>query len=356
MEAEGRFTEFGSSLKVPNVQEMAKGKLSSVPARYVRHDPDHPTLSDTSSLPEIPVIDMEKLLDSATMESELQRMHNACQEWGFFQLINHGVDSAVVENTKSGIQNFFNLSMKEKMKFSQKAGEAEGYGHAFVVSDEQTLDWGDLFFLVTLPTYLRKPHLIPNFPPTFRDAMDAYSSETKTLAMKILELMAKALNMKTEDMKTLFEEGLQSMRINFYPPCPNPELVTGICPHSDASALTLLLQVNEMEGLQIKKDGAWIPVSPLPNAFVVNVGDVLEMVTNGVYRSIEHKGVVNSEKERLSIATFLNADLNGDVGPAPSILSPKNPPKFKRIGAADYMKGLFSREPVGKTYLDDMRI
>lgn len=68
------------------------------------------------------------------------------------------------------------------------------------------------------------------------------------------------------------------MRMNYYPPCPQSELVTGIFPHSDVVALTILLQVNEMEGLQIRKDGVWIPVSPPPNAFVVNVGDILEVL------------------------------------------------------------------------------
>ncbi|PIN04394.1 Iron/ascorbate family oxidoreductase [Handroanthus impetiginosus] len=354
---EPKLTKFGSSLKVPIVQELAKEKLSSVPARYVRHDHRHLGLSDVSSLPEIPVINMEKLLDdSDLMESELQLLHNACQQWGFFQLINHGVDSAVVEKMKSEIQEFFNLSIEEKKKFNQEEGDVEGYGQAFVVSEEQKLDWGDMFFIVTSPTHIRKPHLIPKLPPTFRDAIDAYSSEMKTLAMKILELMAKALNMKLEEMKAFFEEGYQSMRMNYYPPCPKPELVTGLCPHSDAAGVTILLQVNEMEGLQIKKDGVWIPVSPLPNAFVVNIGDILEILTNGAYSSIEHRATVNSKKERLSIATFFSPNMVGDLGPATSIISPENPAKFKRIAIIDYLKGLFSRELKGKSYVDAMRI
>lgn len=96
--------------------------------------------------------------------------------------------------------------------------------------------------------------------------------------MKILKLMANALQMKEEDMNSLFDEGMQAMRMNYYPPCPQPELVTGLYPHSDGVGLTILLQVNEMEGLQIKKDGVWIPVSPLPNAFVINIGDILEVM------------------------------------------------------------------------------
>ena len=68
------------------------------------------------------------------------------------------------------------------------------------------------------------------------------------------------------------------MRMNYYPPCPQPELAIGLSSHSDAVGITILLQINEMEGLQIKKDGAWVPIKPLPDAFVVNVGDIMEVI------------------------------------------------------------------------------
>jgi isopenicillin N synthase-like dioxygenase len=90
--------------------------------------------------------------------------------------------------------------------------------------------------------------------------------------------MAKALKIQeTSEMLDFFKEGDQIIRLNYYPPCPQPHQVIGLNPHSDASALTILLQVNEMQGLQVKKDGMWIPINPLPNAFVVNVGDQLEV-------------------------------------------------------------------------------
>lgn len=144
---------------------------------------------------------------------------------------------------KSETQHFFNLPINEKNKFRQHAADVEGYGQAFVVSDEQTLDWADIFFTTTLPTHSRKPHLIPSLPASFRDAIDIYAAQLNNLAMKILHLMAKALGMKSEEMEALFEEGMQLMRMNYYPPCPQPELVAGLCPHSDAVGLTILLQV-----------------------------------------------------------------------------------------------------------------
>ena len=107
--------------------------------------------------------------------------------------------------------------------------------------------------------------------------MEIYAVELKNLAMTILGPIAKALKMEASDMKELFEEGYQGMRINYYPPSPQPDQVIGLAPHSDPVGLTILLQLNEMEGLQIRKDGMWIPIKPLPNAFIVNVGDILEL-------------------------------------------------------------------------------
>ncbi|GLT71841.1 hypothetical protein SLA2020_438320 [Shorea laevis] len=115
-------------------------------------------------------------------------------------------------------------------------------------------------------------------------------------------------------------------------------------------------QLNEMEGLQIRKDGMWMRVKPLPNAFVVNIGDILEIVTNGIYRSIEHRATVNSVKERLSMATFYSPRLEGNIGPAPSLITSESPALFKRIGVADYVRGFLSRKLDGKSYIDVMRI
>ncbi|KAF3450450.1 hypothetical protein FNV43_RR06532 [Rhamnella rubrinervis] len=460
----------GNSLSVPSVQELAKDpSLSTVPPRYIRHHQDPPIIPfiTSSSLPQVPVIDMKKLLihldhQEEFMGSELEKFHFACKDWGFFQLINHGVSSSVMDRMKAGVEGFFNLDVEEKNKFKQKAGEMEGLGQAFVVSEEQKLDWADMFYIISLPTHLRNPHLFPNLPVAFRlwatgiagfesafadkelavafwvrvrrraaqttgspslaeqleigvipsykqarrdqllsstveeeassnrkrgssqlvreckhlapsrgkkpqrkkiinkqiarDSLEAYSVEVKNIAQKLLHLTTKALKMNPNDMRELIEEGFQSMRMNYYPPCPQPNLVIGLNNHSDAVGLTILLQINDKEGLQIRKDGMWVPIKPLPNAFIVNIGDILEIVTNGIYRSIEHRAIVNADKERLSVATFYSPKLDGELGPAPSLISKETPALFMRIGVADYYKGFFSRQLHGKSYVDVIRI
>jgi isopenicillin N synthase-like dioxygenase len=99
----------------------------------------------------------------------------------------------------------------------------------------------------------------------------------KNLALIIVGHIGKALKMKEMEMRELFEDGIQMMRMNYYPPCPQPEKVIGLTNHSDPQGVTLLLQLNDVVGLHIKKDGMWIPVKPLPNAFIVNIGDIIEV-------------------------------------------------------------------------------
>uniref|UniRef100_A0A2C9UE38 Fe2OG dioxygenase domain-containing protein n=2 Tax=Manihot esculenta TaxID=3983 RepID=A0A2C9UE38_MANES len=349
----------GSSLLVPCVQELAKEHLVTVPPRYIRPDQDHPIVAagDDASLLEVPVIDMQRLHDPESMDSELAKLHSACKEWGFFQLVNHGVSSSLLERIKTDIQDFFNLPMEEKKKFWQYPGEVEGFGQAFVVAEEQKLDWADLFFMVTQPVHLRKPHLFPKLPLPFRDTLESYSSEVKNLAVSVLEQMAKVLKMRDDEMRDLFTEGIrQTMRMNYYPPCPQPEKVIGLTPHSDGTGLSILLQINDVEGLQIMKDGKWIPVKPLPNAFVVNIGDIMEIITNGTYRSILHRATVNSQTERLSVVAFHSPRFDGEISPAPSLITEETPALFKRITVKDFFKGLFSRELRSKSYLDTLRV
>ncbi|XP_057448037.1 protein SRG1-like [Lotus japonicus] len=348
-------SKLGTSLLVPSVQELAKQHMIELPEQYLRpnQDPINVAPNSTSS-PQVPVIDLNKLLSEDA--TELQKLHSACKEWGFFQLINHGVKPSLVENVKIGVQDFFSLPMEEKKKFWQTPEDIEGFGQAFVVSEDQKLDWADLFFINTLPSDARNPRLFPNIPQPLRDNVESYSLEMGKLCVTIINHMAKALEIQPNEVLKLFDGVSQSIRWNYYPPCPQPENVIGINPHSDAGALTILLQANETEGLQIRKDGNWIPITPLSNAFIINVGDILEILTNGIYQSVEHRATINSEKERISIATFNRPLMNKVIGPISSLVTPERPALFKSVVVEDYYKVFFSRQLQGKSLLDLMRI
>ncbi|CAJ1932773.1 unnamed protein product [Sphenostylis stenocarpa] len=334
-----------------SVKELANEALTKVPERYVRPDIDPPILSDTHSLPQIPVIDLTKLLLKGP---ELDNLDLACKQWGFFQVINHGISMEVVEDVKRGAEELFNLSMEEKKKLWQKPGDMEGFGQIVEKPKDEASDWVDGFYILTLPSHSRNPHLFPNLPQPFRENLEVYCNEMRELAMKMYAVIGEALGIGPKEIQESLGEPGQAIKINYYPPCPQPESVLGLKPHTDASALTILLQGNEVEGLQVKKDGTWVPVQPLPNAFMVFLGDVLEVVTNAIYRSIEHRAVVNSWKERFTIATFSGPEWNGNIGPAPSLVTPQTPPLFKTIDVVDFYQGYLSPQHRGKSFINNV--
>ncbi|KVI00918.1 Non-heme dioxygenase N-terminal domain-containing protein, partial [Cynara cardunculus var. scolymus] len=308
---------FGRSLLVPSVQELAKQPLTKIPLRYVRQFHHQPLSDDTT--PSVPVIDLHTLLETAsgssTYSSELNKLHTASKQWGFFQVINHGISESLLEDFKREVLNFFKLPMEEKQMLWQKADNHEGFGQLFVVSEEQKLDWSDMFYITTLPHNLRKSQLFQKLPLILREKLEAYSKEMKKLAMAILGQMAKALEMDGDEMRELFHDGVQSIRMNYYPPCPEPELALGFSPHSDADALTILYQLNQTEGLRIRKDGKWVAIKPLPNALVVNIGDIME-----------HQATVTSNNERFSVATFYSSNMGTELGPARSLVAKHKDP------------------------------
>ncbi|ESR62842.1 hypothetical protein CICLE_v10018344mg, partial [Citrus x clementina] len=345
-----------SESSVLSVKELMKNHKITVPESYLRLDQEPPNpLNGTHVSAWIPTFDLESLLSKEDKEFQLEKLHAICKEWGIFQLVNHGVSSSLLAKLKHDMLEFYELPMEEKMKYKIKPGDVEGYGA--VARSDGKLDWGDRVYMITNPIQRRKSHLLPELPSSLRKTLESYLLELQKLALKLLGLvMGKALNIESKEIEEIFEDGMQSVRMNYYPPCPKPEVVMGLTPHSDATAITILHQVNGVDGLEIKKDGVWIPARILPNALVVNVGDILEIMSNGVYRSVEHRATVNSVKERISIAFFVNPKFDARVGPLTSLINPDNPPLFRRVLMEEYVKTFFSRKLNGKSHLEYMKI
>ncbi|KAH7514358.1 hypothetical protein FEM48_Zijuj11G0080800 [Ziziphus jujuba var. spinosa] len=348
----------GGSLPVENVQALASMNMKEIPQRYLRPEVELDEVSVEDSL-RIPVIDMSKLLESSEIHhhEELSKLHFACRDWGFFQIINHGVSEQVIEKMKIDILEFFQLPLVEKNAYAQLPNNLEGYGQAFVVSEEQKLDWGDMFFLLPHPVSLRNMRFWPTVPTSFRDTLDKYSWELKRVAICLLKFISKNLGLNLEKLESLFGDGRQGMRMNYYPHCVHANKVIGLTPHSDATGLTILLQVNEVQGLQIRKSGKWVPIKPIPGAFIINIGDIIEIMSNGEYKSIEHRAVVDPEKERLSIAAFHSPNMSTMIGPLPELVKEKNiTANFKTISHEEFVRLVIARKLDGKSLLDDMKL
>ena len=145
--------------------------------------------------------------------------------------------------------------------------------------------------------------------------------------------------------------------MHHYPPCRHRDTVVGISPHTDTLGLTLLLQIDNTPGLQVKRGGRWFPVRPLPGALVVNVGDMLDVLTNGAYASVEHRVVPDARGRRVTVATFHEACVDGRVAPLPELLrGGEAPARYRSVGILEYHKGSGEALGQGTRFLDSLNL
>lgn len=152
--------------------------------------------------------------------------------------------------------------------------------------------------------------------------MKEYRAELKKLAVKVTHVMDENLGLPKGYIDRAFNGGdddssaFFGTKVSHYPPCPHPEKVNGLRAHTDAGGVILLFQDDEVNGLQILKDGAWIDVQPLDNAIVINTGDQIEVLSNGRYKSAWHRVLALPYGNRRSIASFYNPSLKAVIEPA----------------------------------------
>ncbi|KAK7323948.1 hypothetical protein VNO77_27451 [Canavalia gladiata] len=346
-----------STLSVPSVQELSLQQPEKVPARYIRdHDGDG-TIGTFPSDPSlrVPLIDISKLVNVETQDDELQKLHFACKDWGVFQMVNHGVSNTSLENMRNQVQQFFELPFQEKTRWAQKPGNLEGYGQAFVTSQDQKLDWNDMMFLSSLPIQNRKLDLWPQNPPQFRETLERYSEDMRELVISIVKFITLSLGLKDTEISENFREGLYNIRMNFYPPCPEPERVLGIVPHADNSGITLLLDCGDFPGLQFLKDQKWVNIEPIEGAIVANIGQIIEVMSNGIYKAPEHRAIVNKTKERISIVTFCYPSPHMDIGPSEKLIGEGSVAVYKNLTHAEYFTRFFNRE-LDESFIDSLRV
>ncbi|GFS37615.1 2-oxoglutarate (2OG) and Fe(II)-dependent oxygenase superfamily protein [Actinidia rufa] len=227
-----------------------------------------------------PVIDFSKL-NGETRAKTMAQIANGCEEWGFFQLVNHGIPEELLERVKKVCSECYKLEREESFKNSKKVKmlndlmEKKKSGHKL-----ENVDWEDVFLLSDENEW-------PSKTPGFKETMAEYRSELKKLAERVMEVMDENLGLPKGYIKKAFnggdgeENAFFGTKVSHYPPCPHPEVVTGLRAHTDAGGIILLFQDDKVGGLQILKGGQWIDVQPLPNAIVINTGDQIEVLSNG---------------------------------------------------------------------------
>ncbi|KAH9608893.1 hypothetical protein KSS87_000044 [Heliosperma pusillum] len=297
----------------------------------------------------IPVIDMDKE-DTNTLIEEIAR---ASEEYGLFLISNHGISQALCEEMLSAVIDLFHLPPQAKsvLVSDDPTKEVRISNHYRKVEDNGSKKgikfsmWSEVFKHPWHPTNDSFTDLLPSDHQSYRSVMTRYAKEMGILMSRLLSLMSQGLGLESDYLlKVLGKNPLCRAQANYYPPCTNPDLTLGLGVHTDRDALTVVLPSPDVEGLQIMKDDKWIAVNPVPNALVVNLGDQLQVLSNGRYKSVVHRVVTNEHQSRASLALFYGPDKDALIGPIKSLTDEQCPPIYRHYYFKEFLEEFRNQE------------
>lgn len=286
---------------------------------------------------EFPVISMEKL-NGEERAATMEKIKDACENWGFFEILNHGISHEFLDTVERMTKEHYKKCMEQRFKELVASKALDG-----VQTEIKDLDWESTFQLRHLP----KSNIaeIPDLDDEYRKVMKEFALKLEKLAEELLDLLCENLGLEKGYLKRAFYGSNGSptfgTKVSNYPPCPKPDLVKGLRAHTDAGGIILLFQDDKVSGLQLLKDGQWIDVPPMRHSIVVNLGDQLEVITNGKYKSVEHRVIAQTDGTRMSVASFYNPGSEAVIYPAPALVEKEAEEKKKvypKFVFDDYMK------------------
>jgi isopenicillin N synthase-like dioxygenase len=286
--------------------------------------------SQPSENVQIPVIDIQPLIiGTAERDAVAEQIGQACREWGFFYISGHGVDQELQQRLEQLSRQFFAQDLDTKLAISMKQGGRAWRGY-FPVGDELTSGKPDLKEGIYFGEELGANHPavqaeIPMhganlFPavPLFRETVLDYIATLTQLGHILMSGIALSLGLAESYFRERYTwEPLILFRIFNYPPFsiqPNSTSEWSVGEHTDYGLLTILKQ-DGSGGLQIKSKSGWIDAPPIPDTFVCNIGDMLDRLTGGVYRSTPHRVKNPASQNRLSFPFFFDPNFAAAIQP-----------------------------------------
>ena len=286
---------------------------------------------------DFPTIDLQNF--------SLEQFDKACRSWGSFALLGHDIPTQHINSAFNLAQTFFHLPQAAKYKIRRSADNAWGYYDAELTKNRR--DWKEIIDIGPPATDGPLKGAYPQWPAIegFQDEIQTLTTNLHDVALKIVDLVEHALASPIA-LRPAFDDHSSFLRINYYPPCPNPappdaerdttnsaedagEL--GIGEHTDAGAVTVLVPDNQ-PGLQFRFHNRWHTVVPATGAVVVNIGDIVQVWSNNRYCAPVHRVLANSTHPRYSIPYFLNPSYTYNYAP----LSPSEPPQYRPINWGEF--------------------
>ncbi|KAM2582091.1 hypothetical protein TB1_004273 [Malus domestica] len=260
---------------------------------------------------EIPPIDLSKL-DGPDHDQVANDFANAAEVLGFFQVLNHGMPLELLESLKSSANDFFGQAPENKAAYRKGVSPSPyvKYGTSFVPENEKALEWKDYLSMV----YTTDADALNYWPNECKEVALEYLKTSIDMVEKIVKVLITKLGVILEDSKLEALIGLRMVNMNYYPTCPDPELTVGIGRHSDMGNLTIL--------------------------------------SNGRYKSAEHRARTKSSQSRVSVPIFTIPKATERIGPLPEVVESYGVARYREVVFEDYMNNFFSIAHNGKKSLD----
>ncbi|MCL7032828.1 hypothetical protein MKW94_000559 [Papaver nudicaule] len=288
----------------------------------------------------------------------IDQVISACENFGFFQVVNHCVPKILMDEMLEKIYMFNEQSAERKSSYISN----------FDLYKAPTTNWRDTYYCYMAPT----PPKTEEIPIILRDTMMEYSDFMEKLGLELFKLMSEGLGLTRNYLTDMECAKVWALICNYYPECPQPELAVGKSKHSDAYFLTILPQDNHISSLQVLHKNQWVDVPPLHGALIVNVGDILQstntlhlfnvfffkqIVSNDRLKSVEHMALANLEHPRASIGCFFDGSYleqpTRKYGPIKELLTETDCPRYREMTSYEYIAhsyeiGLKGKYPLTK--------
>ncbi|KAJ4822110.1 hypothetical protein Tsubulata_002833 [Turnera subulata] len=340
------------------VKGLADTGVTKIP-RFFIHPPENvgnsfSTTQTGNTIVQVPIINFEGY-QNVRREEIVNEIRKASETWGFFQMVNHGVPVAVMDEMLASVRKFHEQprEAKEELYSRDTSRRVRYFCNGDLLVNKAPANWRDSIAFEFLDGEL-DPQL---FPQICREAVREYMKHIIEASKVVGELISEALGLRRDYLESTECMETQSLVCHYYPACPQPELTLGATRHTDPSFLTILLQDNS-GGLQVVNRNQWVEVPPLHGALVVNIGDFMQLITNDKFRSVEHRVLVGGARSRASVACFFypsSANKLKPYGAIKELLSEVNQPLYRETHIVEYMAHFRSKGLDGNSTLSHFK-